>query len=136
MGSQLQIAVSQEQGRIPVTVFHLSGEIDADTYQELEKQARAAYQAGSRALVLDLAKVTYMSSAGLRALHTIFTIFRAATPDQTDAEVRQGVVAGTYMSEQLKLLNPKPAVLEVIKTAGFDMFLEIHHKLKDAIASF
>lgn len=136
MGSQMQIVVSQEQGRIPVTVFHLSGQIDADSYQELEKRAREAYDAGSRALVLDLAKVTYMSSAGLRALHTIFTIFRAATPDQTDAEVRRGVVAGTFKSAQLKLLNPKPAVLEVIKTAGFDMFLEIHHKLKDAVASF
>lgn len=136
MGAQMQIVVSQEQGRVPVTVFHLSGEIDASSYQELERQAREAYQAGCRALLLDLAKVTYMSSAGLRALHTIFTIFRAATPEQSDAEVRRGVAAGTFKSAQLKLLNPKPAVLDVIRTAGFDMFLEIHHKLKDAVASF
>jgi hypothetical protein len=45
-------------------------------------------------------------------------------------------MAGTFKSPNLKLLNPRPDVLRVIQTQGFDMFLEIHNNRKKAIASF
>ena len=40
------------------------------------------------------------------------------------------------MSPHLKLVKPTPHVLEVLKSAGYDMFLEIHRDLRQALDSF
>ncbi len=136
MAKALQITVSQQQGRVPVTIFHISGDIDANSYEMFEKQAQETIQAGARYLLLDLTKVTFMSSAGLRTLHTIFNWLRSETSGESDETVRQGLRDGTYKSPHLKLLNPSPTVLETLKVMGFDMFLEIHRHLKEAMASF
>lgn len=136
MAAKLQITVSQEQGRAPVTVFHLNGAVDANSFELLETQARQAYEAGTRNLLLDLSKVGYISSAGLRTLHIIFIMLRGDTAIESDESIKQGLRDGTFKSPHLKLLNPSAAVLETLRLMGFDMFLEIHHHLKDAIASF
>ena len=132
----MEIAVSHEQGRVPVTVLHARGEISADSYEELQAQAQAAVKAGARDVLLDLAEVTYISSAGLRALHYIFTLVRTDSPAESDSALSKGLRAGTWKSPHFKLLNPQPSVLEILKAAGFDMYLEIHHNLRDAVASF
>jgi anti-anti-sigma factor len=137
MASEFQITVSQEQGRVPVTVFHVIGDvIDANSFQQLEAQARAAFEAGTRNLLLDLTKVRYISSAGLRALQSIFMLLRANTPGESDETMKKGLMDGTFKSPHLKLLNPSPAVIDTLRVMGFDMFLEIHHNLKKAIASY
>jgi anti-anti-sigma factor len=137
MASEFQITVSQEQGRVPVTVFHVIGDvIDANSFQQLEAQARAAFEAGTRNLLLDLTKVRYISSAGQRALHSIFMLLRANTPSESDETMKKGLMDGTFKSPHLKLLNPSPAVIDTLRVMGFDMFLEIHHNLKKAIASY
>lgn len=64
----MEIADSQEHGRVPVPVFHIKGDLSAATYKQLEKQAQEAIQSGTRNLLLALAGVPYMSSAGLRAI--------------------------------------------------------------------
>jgi len=43
---------------------------------------------------------------------------------------------GTFKSPHLKLLNPQPAVQQALRMAGFDMFLETHANLEEAVASF
>jgi anti-anti-sigma factor len=135
--SGLQITVSQQQGRVPITVFHIQGDvIDASSSNQLEAQARAAFDAGTRNLLIDLTKVKYISSAGLRTMHTIFTLLRGDTPAESDETMKKGLLDGTFKSPHFKLLNPSPAVLETMRATGFDMFLEIHRNLKDAVASF
>ena len=132
----MDIEVSQEQGRRPVTVFRIKGEINITTYEQLEQQARAAFNAGARDLLLDLTDVTYISSAGIRALNNIFKLLRSDAPEESDEAMRQGLSDGTFKSPHLKLLGPSPRVLEVLKIAGVDMLLQIHSSRKDAIASF
>jgi len=132
----MNIVVSNEQGRVPVTIFRIKGEISVNTYEQLQAQAQEAFESGMRNLLLDLSEVTYISSAGFRALHHIFTLLRADSPDESDAQMHKGLRAGTFKSPHLKLLNLQPTVLETLRTAGFDMFLEIYYNRKDAIASF
>lgn len=136
MSTQMSLTVSQEQGQVPVTVFHIKGEINVNTYEELQAKAQEAHAAGMRSLLLDLTDVTYISSAGLRAIHYLFTMLRTGAPGESDAAISKGLRDGTFKSPHLKLLNPAPDILEVLKTAGFDMYLEIHHDLQSAIASF
>lgn len=136
MDSDLQIAVSQEQGRVPVTVYHLTGVIGAHTCERLETQATEDFANGMQNLLLDLSEVTYLSSAGLRVLHEIFTMLQTDRTEAGNQAMRQGMMAGTFKSPNLKLLKPAPDVLRVIQIQGFDMFLEILPDYKKAIASF
>ncbi len=131
----MEIVVSQEKGRTPVTVLHLNGRLDASTHEQLRAQAEQVIKGGARHVLLDFSKVDYMSSAGIRVINHIFDQLRPHTAASNQA-IEQGVRDGTYKSPNLKLLSPNPRVLESLKMVGMDMFLEIHSDLKSAIASF
>ncbi len=132
----MELTVSQEQGRVPVTVIHVKGEVTTDTHDALQTQAKQAIQAGARYIVLDLSHVPYVSSYGIRAISQIFTWLRDVSKDESEEVVNKGMKDGTFKSSHLKLVNPTPRVLTILTTTGIDMFLEIHKDLKQAIASF
>jgi len=135
MASLMQVTISQEQGRVPVTVFEVQGDIDVQSYEELQAQAEEAYQAGMRHLLLDLTKVKYVGSAGLRTFHHIFNMLRDASPED-DKALKRGLMDGSYKSTHFKLLNPSRDVTNTLSMSGFDMFLEIHTNRKKALDSF
>jgi anti-anti-sigma factor len=120
----MSILVGQEQGNVPVTVLKIEGDIDAGTYKDLQEKASELIEAGTSNILLDLGLVEYMGSAGFRAIHAIANML--------NKEQKEGM----YKSEHVKLLNPKGEVARVIKTLGFDSFLEIHEDRNGAIASF
>ncbi len=132
----MEIVVSHEQGRVPVTVFRIKGEINMNTHEQLQAQAQAAFEAGARKMLLDLSEVTYITSAGLRTISYIFKLLHSESPAASQAAMHQGLRDGTFKSPHLKLLNPQPPVLQALNIAGFDMFLETHASLKEAVASF
>src|SRR3989304_5560143 len=111
----MEIVVSQEQGRVPVTVFHVKGDINTKTYDQLQKQAEQALQAGARYLLLDLTEVPYVSSYGIRAISHIFTLLKDKA--QGEDAVSKGIRDGTFKSPYLKLFKPTPPVLKVLTTA-------------------
>lgn len=130
----MEIKTTREQGHVQVTVFHITGSVDAASYEQLQNQAQAAVSGGARKLVLDLQRVPYMSSAGLRALNYIYNLVDGHPA--TASTMRAGVMSGKTKSANLKLLNPNPRVQQVLRMAGYDMFLEIHHSAQEAVASF
>ncbi len=132
----MDISITREQGRVPVTVFHVNGSVDAASYEQLQSLAAQSVQGGTTNLVLDLSRVPYMSSAGLRAVNHIYNLFHKELAGAEGDAVKQGLRTGKFKSPHLKLLDPTPRVLEVLQMTGFDMFLEIHHDLKEAVASF
>ena len=133
----MEILITNEQGHVPVTVFHVSGEIDVNTYEQLEQRGRLEFAAGMRDLVLDLSQVSFISSAGLRAIHALFLLLRSDSPDESDEAMSRGLRDGTFKSQHLILFNPQPVVLNSLSYAGFDMYLQIyHHDLHKAVESF
>lgn len=122
--SAMSILVGQEQGNVPVTVLKIEGDIDAGSYKTLQDKASEVIEAGASNILLDLGQVEYMGSAGFRAIHAIANMLN------TEGE------EGMYRSQHVKLLNPKGEVARVIKTLGFDSFLEIHDDRAAAIDSF
>jgi anti-sigma B factor antagonist len=120
----MNILVGQEQGKVPVTVLKIEGDIDAGSYKQLQDKAAEVVGEGTENILLDLGEVEYMGSAGFRAIHAIANML--------NKEQKEGM----YKSEHVKLLNPKGEVARVIKTLGFDAFLEIHTDRDAAIASF
>lgn len=132
----MQIISVGESGAVPVTVFHIKGNINADTYGQLQEQARQAVERGTHCIVLDLADVPYMSSAGLRVINYLFHAMRTEAAEDSDAAIRDGLKAGTYRSPHVKLARPTPRVSEILNLAGINLFIEIHDDLQTAIGSF
>lgn len=62
------ITISADTPRDGVVVLTVSGEVDLLTIEELEGKLRDALQPPNRVVVLDLAEVRFMGSAGLSAL--------------------------------------------------------------------
>ena len=120
----LNIMVETEQGNVPVTVLKAEGDIDASTHKTLQDKAAEAIGAGATHILLDLGGVKYMGSAGFRAIHAITNML---SDDDS---------AGLSKSGHLKLYNPTDAVARVIKTLGFDVYLDIYQDRNEAINSF
>jgi anti-sigma B factor antagonist len=132
----MDITISQEQGRVPVTILHVAGKTDSASANVLEKKAMEVIDGGTRHLVLDLSKIPYMSSAGLRVLQEVFNKLREVSTGESDKEMYRKINDGSFKSPHLKLLNPTKEVMEVLKMSGFDMLVSIEHDLKAAVASF
>jgi anti-anti-sigma factor len=134
--SELRIAVEQARGRVPVTVIRIEGSVDAANYQALQTAVDAAYAAGARYVLFDLANVAYSSSAGLRVLHRIVDRLRDQSPAEGGAATSPGVTGGSFKSAHVKLLNPSTNVRRLLEVSGFELFFDIYTDLDTAIASF
>ena len=134
----MEIKVSTENGRVPVTVLHVDGNIDSATYQVFQSKVNELIKDGAQYILVDLAHAPYVSSAGFRALHQIFNDLRARHPSSnlSEEEVKKGISAGTYKSPHLKLLNLSKETKTTFEMSGFDMFIETYDDRKKAIASF
>lgn len=134
----MEIEVHTENGRVPVTVLHVHGNIDSSTYQAFEAKAEELINNGTRYILVDLSHAGFISSAGFRALNHIFKKLREVHPDAnlTDADMKKGISAGTYKSPHLKLLKLSPETRTAFEMSGFDMYIETFNDLPTAVASF
>ncbi len=120
----LNIMVGQAQGNVSVTILQVEGDIDAATHKQLQDKASEVVEAGATHILLDLGGVNYMGSAGFRAIHAMSNML---SDDGSSTLTKSG---------RLKLLNPTDAVARVIKTLGFDVYLDIYQDRDEAINSF
>jgi anti-anti-sigma factor len=135
----MDIQVSTEKnGRVPVTVMHVDGNIDANSYDQFQSRAEELIAGGAQHLLIDLSHSPFVSSAGLRALHQIFNKLRARDTNNalSEEEIRRGISAGTYKSPHLKLLNLSKETKTAFELSGFDMFIETFDDRQAALASF
>lgn len=136
----MEITVSKEQGRVPVTVLKVAGQLDGQTYQELIDRAREEYETGARSMLLDLGDLTYISSAGLVSLHSIALLMRGQPmPDQEHGWNRLKTMDDAQdggVQQNFKLLNPRPEVNSVLEMVGFSAFFEVFTDRQKAIDSF
>jgi anti-anti-sigma regulatory factor len=134
------ITATEAQGKVPVTILHVQGEMDASNYERLIARATEAYNSGARSLLIDMSEMPFMGSSGLVALHSVAILMRGETPP--DPEGGWGAMRSIDRDREagpqshVKLLDPQPRVARVLKMAGFDQFFEIYTDLETAIASF
>jgi anti-anti-sigma factor len=112
------IQISQAQGRVPVTVFHLPERVNLGNFAELEESAKEAYQEGMRDLVVDLSKTVSLTSIGIRA---IVVIHKMLTTDG---------------KKHLKVAAPMPYLREMLDVSGVTQYIEIYNTVDEAVASF
>jgi anti-anti-sigma factor len=112
------IQISQEQGRIPVTVFQLPERVNLGNFAELEESAKEAYQDGMRDLVVDLSKTVSLTSIGIRAIVVIHKMLAS------DGK------------KHLKVAAPMPYLREMLDISGVTQYIEIFQTVEEAVASF
>jgi anti-anti-sigma factor len=120
MLSNLENSIEVVQGEKPVTIFHLRGRLDAQSEEDFVKWARDAYQAGTRYLLLDLSQLETVSSAGMRAVHTVYKMFLSGKEDGSSAFL---------------LANAPTAVYHTLTITGFLKTIPLYESVQSAIES-
>jgi len=136
----MEITISQEQGRVSVSVIRIAGHLDGQTYQDLIEKAREVVKAGTKNILLDLSDLTYISSAGLVSLHTIALMTRGEEPPDPEQGwstlKSMDTARDGGMQKHLKLLNPRSEITNVLEMVGFSEFFEVFTDKQKAVDSF
>ena len=134
----MEIKISTQNGRVPVTIIHVDGNLDLSSSIKFQKKADELIASGARHILVDLSHSAYVSSAGFRVMSKIFKELNAIHPDAnlSNEEMKKGISEGTYKSPYLKLLNLSNETKTVFIATGFDMYIEYYDDLHTAIASF
>lgn len=122
-----------------VAVVALDGELDASNYRDLIEQGQRLYADGVRRLVLDMGGLTYMSSSGIVALHSIALVFRgqpAPDPELGWAAfhaVSADATDGTA-GDAVRLVGPTGSIATNLERTGLDRILPIYPDRDAALA--
>lgn len=138
----MNITTTQVQGKVPVTMMKLHGELDASCYLDVIAAAKKLAQQGVHDLLLDLSDMTFMSSAGLMALHSITMLMQGKEPPNPEDgwgamhDIAHDVDQSTGYAAHTKLLRPQPRVAKTLTITGFDQILQVFNDQDEAVASF
>ena len=112
MSDPLSISVSQGPG---YSVVSLTGEVDAGTEREVRDALTSVAAGGALRLVVDLAQVTFLASAGIGVL----------------MEARRMLAAE---GGSLALASPRGEVAQVLKLTGVGEVIPVAASVADAAA--
>lgn len=133
----MEIVVSKQTSRVEVTIVGLSGEVDGQNFQQVIDKAKELYAAGARDFLVDMSSLTYISSAGLVAIHSIALMVRGEPLPDTEAGWSayrsMGKTREAGKQQHIKLLNPIEQITSVLEMVGFDNVFEIHKSLDEAV---
>lgn len=122
MNITLKITKEQVQGKVHVTVLHLRGWLDAQSEELLLGSARDSYDEGTRYLLIDLAQVETLTSAGMRAMQKVYKLY-------TPAEEQ-------YKVARVKLCNAPPQIYHILGITGFLQNIPNYESMQAGIDSF
>jgi len=136
----MKITITEIERNVPATILHLDGKLDGNSYEALIDEAQRLYAAGSRDLILDLRALTFISSAGLAALHRVALLYRGEKyPVQDEGWAAFRAIdrdRGSGTQTHVKLFSPTKQVHDVLVMTGFSSLFEIYPSLDQARASF
>ena len=122
MGVEFGLMKEEPAGKSGIAVIHLSGWLDAQSEARLVEAVQRAREEGITHILLDLAEVDTVTSAGIRAMQKSYQLLtpRGANPK-----------AGF-----LKLCNASPQVYQVLNVTGLLMQIPVYESQDIAIDSF
>ena len=135
----MEIIITQTPNTPQTSVMKLQGALDGSSYEHFIAEAEKLYDSGTRNLIVDMGELSFISSAGLAALHRTARVFRGE--DRTTMEEGWGALRAmgndrnSGLQEHIKLLNPSEKIQEVLEMVGFKAFFEIYTDLQSAVDS-
>ena len=108
--------IESERREGDVLIVTTGDRVDSLNARDFQEALQAEISASDRALVLDLSRLTYISSAGLRVI----------------------LLIGKTLQEQkatLAVCSLSGPVREVFEVSGFDKIIQVHDSQAEAIAA-
>jgi anti-anti-sigma factor len=134
--SDLEIQISENKTRIPITVIQLDGRLNMGNSDQLLKVIEDSYHKGSKNIILDLRNLVSLTSAGLRVILSTYKLLGLESNKSEETPGNTIGPVGPEKSPHLKLVGPPPPVDEVLRIAGFDRLMEIYDDLDGALAAY
>ena len=122
MNPDFKITTEQVQASVPVTVFRIRGWLDAQSEDQLLEAARTAYEGGARYLLIDMADLDTLTSAGMRAMQKVYQMY---TPKEDHFKVAH-----------LKLCSAPPQIYNVLGITGFLQNIPMYESMDAALETF
>jgi anti-anti-sigma regulatory factor len=136
----MAVSIQGAEGRVPITVLDIQGDLDYSNYLEVIQVVRSAYGTGARYLLIDLGGVPFMGSSGLVALHSAALIMAGLEPPDPENGWQSFHALGDEVSEEIqarvKLVNPQPRVDQMLERTGLKRYFAIHAERSEAVAAF
>ena len=136
----MHITVDQVQGRVPIAILAIHGDLDASNFEQVIEKVRELYAAGARHLLIDFGDMPFMGSSGVVAIHSVALLMRGEQPPDPQAgwQAFHSIdhTRGGGVQTQVKLLNPQPKVSRTLQMTSMTDFFEIYTDMQAAIASF
>jgi hypothetical protein len=131
--------ITVDQPTSTTAVVALEGELDGSNYTKLIETGQQLYASGARELVLDLTSLTYMSSSGIVALHSLTRVFEGHEPPDPESGWQAIHDIGADVNEGktqdcVRLVAPTAEVDRVLDRTGLKMLLPIHATREAALA--
>lgn len=120
MNSALKITSEKKQTPMPVTIFHISGWLDAQGEPKLLEAAQSAHDTGVTRLLIDMSELDTLTSAGIRTLQRVYQMYTSKDEQK----------------ENLKLCNAHPQIYHVLSITGFLKHIPMYESVTSALESF
>lgn len=137
---EMNLFQQKSKSDLPVSILRVDGKLDGSNYEDLINKGKELYDSGVRDLLLDLGKLTYISSAGISALHRVALLFQGVKFEELEEGWRAYRAVGQDSSgavqKHVKLLNLTEGVRTVLDKVGFLGLFEIYTDLNQALDSF
>ena len=136
----MAIKLEQAKGNSQVSILSIEGDLDASNYLEVIDTAKQARDLGAKYLLINMSDMSFMSSSGLVALHSVALLMRGEEPP--DPEYGWEAIRSidrdrdSGIQERVKLVNPNPRVDRSLESTGLKEYFEIHTDLDMAVSSF
>jgi anti-anti-sigma factor len=112
--ANMQIEITEHKR---VSVVTVSGRVDGSTAGDFEDALNKLIRSGNNNIVLDLADVDFVSSAGLRVLVNTHKAVKGS-------------------SGNIVIANPSQQVVDTLDIAGLDVLFEKYEDRETAVGSF
>ena len=120
--------------------MRLDGELDGANFERVIAATRQLRDGGAKTLVIDLAGLTYMASAGLVALHSAAILMAGGEPPDPEGGWDTllgfgGDGTGDRLREGLKLAGATPQVDRVLDRTGIRSLFDLHPDTASALTA-
>jgi len=122
-----------------VAILNVVGRLDGSNYTQLVAQARALLDAGAERIILDLSGCSYLSSAGMFALHNIALMAHNIDPlDQEDGWGALSSMANDkrLLKDRFKIVNVPDRIMHSLEISGLSPLYDTYPNMQGALAAF
>lgn len=122
-----------------VGLLNVVGRLDGSNYAQLVGKARELLTSGVERIILDLNGCTYLSSAGLFALHNIALLVHNIDPlDEEDGWGALRTMANDkrILKDRFKIVNVPDKIMHSLEISGLSPLYDTYPDMHGALAAF